>query len=193
MSPPAGRVEEIRIYPVKSLGGRSLPSTAVEASGLVGDRAYAVVGETGAVLRGKDLPALRDLPATGDPETDAAAVAAAVGSPVRLEPVADRQGAAAVHLVSRQALDRAAAGEVPEGCTAEDPRANLVLTLDDGEDERSWPGRRVRIGTAVLQATRRPKHCLGVYADVVEPGIVSVGDPVQVDDAGPAGLPRLAR
>jgi MOSC domain-containing protein YiiM len=33
--------------------------------------------------------------------------------------------------------------------------------------------------------TRTPKHCLGVYADVLRPGEVRVGDPVLVGD--PAG------
>ena len=81
-----------------------------------------------------------------------------------------------MHLVSRAAIERAAAGEVPEGCSADDPRANLVLTLDG--DERSWVGRELRVGEAVLEVTRTPKHCLGVYADVRRPGRITVGDAV---------------
>jgi MOSC domain-containing protein YiiM len=34
------------------------------------------------------------------------------------------------------------------------------------------------VGDVVLQVTRTPKHCLGVYADVRHPGRISVGDPV---------------
>jgi hypothetical protein len=83
---------------------------------------------------------------------------------------------APVHLVSRAAIDRAAGGDVPEGCSADDPRANLVLTLDG--DERSWVGRELRVGEAVLAITRTPKHCLGVYADVRKAGRISVGDAV---------------
>jgi uncharacterized protein len=82
-----------------------------------------------------------------------------------------------VHLVSRQAVDRAAAGEVPEGCSADDPRANLLLSLPE-DDERSWVGRRVTVGDVVLEVTRTPKHCLGVYADVRRGGVVTVGDAV---------------
>ena len=81
-----------------------------------------------------------------------------------------------MHLVSRAAIVRAAPGEVPEGCSPDDPRANLVLTLDG--DERSWVGRELRVGEAVLQVTRTPKHCLGVYADVRVPGRIAVGDAV---------------
>ncbi len=86
---------------------------------------------------------------------------------------------AAVHLVSRQALDRAAAGEVPQGCSADDPRANLLLFLPE-DDERTWVGRLLSVGDVVLEVTRTPKHCLGVYAEVRSPGVVTVGDPVRL-------------
>jgi hypothetical protein len=85
---------------------------------------------------------------------------------------------APVHVVSRGAIERAAKGEVPEGCSADDPRANLLLEIE--EDERGWVGRTVAIGTAVLRGTRTPKHCLGVYAEVHSPGRVEVGDPVRL-------------
>jgi len=32
--------------------------------------------------------------------------------------------------------------------------------------------------------TRTPKHCLGVYADVLRPGEVRVGDPVFLEEPG---------
>ena len=85
--------------------------------------------------------------------------------------------AAPVHLVSRGAVDRAAEGEVPEGCSADDPRANLVLQLTGDADERTWVGRRLQVGEAVLDVVRTPKHCLGVYAEVRTPGRVAEGDP----------------
>ena len=58
------------------------------------------------------------------------------------------------------------------------PAANLVLDLADGQDERSWVGREVRIGDAVLEITRTPRHCLGVYADVRHAGDLAVGDAI---------------
>jgi uncharacterized protein YcbX len=178
-----GRVEQIWVYPVRSLAGTPLPVVRVDPAGLAGDRLWTVVGDDGTVVRAKDAPALRDVPGTGDPTTDAAALTAVLGRPVRLDATsADAGQVAPVHVVSRQAVERAAAGDVPEGCSADDPRANLLLTLDGDDDERTWVGRVLRVGPAgrgaVLEVTRTPKHCLGVYADVRIPGEVRVGDPV---------------
>lgn len=169
----------IRIFPVKSLAGRAADVVDLLPTGPAGDRAWSVVdAATGEVVRGKHAPVLAGLVPTGDPDADARAVAGALGRPVRLARAGD-EGGAAVHLVSEQATARAAAGDVPEGCSAEDPRANLVLSLP-GDDERTWVGRTVRVGGAVLRITRTPKHCLGVYADVEVPGPVSVGDAVSL-------------
>ncbi len=175
---PAGRVEQIWIYPVRSLAGTSVPTAEIEAAGLRGDRVWTAVGEDGAVLRAKHAPAMAAVPASGDPEADAATLTAALGRPVHLEAGPPAPGSAPVHLVSRQAIVRAAAGDVPEGCSADDPRANLLLHLEGDADERTWVGRRLRVGTAVMQVTRTPKHCLGVYAEVTSAGSVAVGDPV---------------
>ena len=83
----------------------------------------------------------RTCPAPATRRPTRAALTAALGRAVRLVPTPEeRAGVAPVHLVSRQAIDRAAAGDVPEGCSADDPRANLLLSLD-GDDERTWVGR----------------------------------------------------
>jgi uncharacterized protein YcbX len=175
----AGRLEQIWIYPVRSLAGTTVPRVEVAADGLVGDRVFTVLAEDGTPVRGKDAPVMRALRPTGDPDADTAAVAAALGHPVHL--AADRagnSGVAPVHLVSTQALARAAGGDVPDGCSPDDPRANLVLALAGEDDERTWVGRQVHIGDVVLEITRTPKHCLGVYADVRRAGELAVGDAV---------------
>ncbi|MGY1803989.1 MOSC N-terminal beta barrel domain-containing protein [Blastococcus sp. SYSU D00922] len=169
-----GRVAEIRVYPVRSLAGTAVETVEAGSGGLAGDRVWTVVGEDGPV-RAKDAPALATLdPAAADPVS----LSEVLGRPVHLEQLPPQPGVAPVHLVSRAAVDRAAAGEVPEGCSADDPRANLLLDLDLDGDERAWVGRHLRIGGAVLRLTRTPKHCLGVYADVLTPGVVRTGDPV---------------
>jgi MOSC domain-containing protein YiiM len=168
-----GRVERVWIYPVRALAGTPVPTVEIGVAGLAGDRALTVVDDDGRAVRAKDAPVLSSL---SGPDADAAWLSAALGRPVHLEPLPPGPGVAPVHLVSRQAIARAALGDVPQGCSAEDPRANLLLTLDG--DERTWVGRNLRVGDAVLRVTRTPKHCLGVYADVVTPGAVRTGDPV---------------
>jgi uncharacterized protein YcbX len=175
----AGSVARIWIYPVKSLGGVALDRVRLLPSGPEGDRAWSVVeAASGELVRGKHAPGLAELRPSGDPDADRATISDTLGRPVRLR-AADGSAAdvAAVHLVSRQAVDRAAAGEVPDGCSADDPRANVLLDLGE-EDERGWVGRTVRIGDAELVVTRLPKHCLGVYAEVRQPGEITVGDAV---------------
>lgn len=172
-----GTVEQIWVYPVRSLAGAAVPAAEVTGRGVAGDRAWTVLGDDDRVVRAKDTPGMADVPGTGDPDVDARALTTALGRAVHVVPTPDEGTAVApVHLVSRGAIERAAAGEVPEGCSADDPRANLVLALDG--DERTWVGRELRVGEAVLAVTRTPKHCLGVYADVRRPGRISVGDRV---------------
>jgi uncharacterized protein YcbX len=176
---PVGTVASIRVYPVRSLAGVVRTSAKVGAAGLDGDRAATVIGDDGRPVRGKDAPALREVTPTGDAGADAVALSGLLGRPVRIVADADAPaGQAAVHLVSTAALARAAAGEVPAGCSAEDPRANLVLELTGEDDERAWVGRLLHVGDVVLEVSRTPKHCLGIYAEVRRAGRVSVGDAV---------------
>lgn len=180
-----GSVGQITVYPVKSLGGHTLPAVQVDQGGLAGDRAYSVVdATTGERVTVKTTPQLREVVSTGDTEADTITLTEVLGRPVRLA-AADggpQVDAAAVHLVSRTAIARAAAGEVPEGCSADDPRANLLLHLAGDQDERSWVGRRLRVGGVELDVVRTPKHCLGVYAEVRVPGRVAAGDEVRLVD-----------
>ena len=172
----AGRIERIHVFPVKSLAAVQVDTVDIGPDGLVGDRTRAVVDAEGRPIRAKDAPALAAL----DPDVDDVTLSAAVGRPVHLAALAPQPGVAPVHLVSRQAIERAALGDVPEGCSAEDPRANLLVDLDGDDDERDWVGRTLRIGDAVLEVTRTPQHCLGVYAEVRHAGRVTVGDAVLI-------------
>jgi uncharacterized protein YcbX len=178
-----GSVLQVTVYPVKSLGGRTVAEAEVGASGLTGDRVWTVVdATTGERVTVKTTPAMAGVVATGDAEADTATLTEVLGRPLRLERSGTPQvDGAAVHLVSRAAVDRAATGVVPEGCSADDPRANLLLDLPDGADERGWVGRTLRVGEVELVVTRTPRHCLGVYADVRRPGRVHVGDRVALD------------
>jgi uncharacterized protein YcbX len=172
-----GRVEAIWVYPVKSLAGTAVPAAGIGPTGLDGDRTWTVVDDDGP-LRAKDAPEVATVPGNADHGVVTARLSGLLGRTVRLEPGVDRPGTAPVHLVSRQAIDRAALGDVPEGCSADDPRANLIVTLDGDDDERTWVGRTIRVGEAVLDVVRTPKHCLGVYAEVRHAGRVTAGDAV---------------
>ena len=181
MNDSVGRVASISVYPVKSLAGRTVPAAEVDAAGLRGDRAWSVVdADTGERVTVKTTPQLGEVVPTGDTEADTITLSEVLGRPVRLARTADgpQVDAAAVHLVSRGAIDRAAGGDVPDGCSADDPRANLVLQLTGEADERAWVGRRLQVGEAVLEVVRTPRHCLGVYAEVRTPGRVAEGDAV---------------
>jgi uncharacterized protein YcbX len=142
-----------------------------------------VDADSGERLTTRSAPRMAGVVATEDGEADTITLTEVLGRPVRLEPAdgAATDGAA-VHLVSRAAIARAAGGDVPEGCSADDPRANVLLDLAGDADERAWVGRVVRLGEVRLRVTRTPKHCLGVYAEVLAPGRIRSGDPVELVD-----------
>lgn len=54
-------------------------------------------------------------------------------------------------------------------------RANIVVTMPSAALAAS-SGRELRIGGARVRIDRRPSACEGMYAEVVEPGEVAVGD-----------------
>ena len=197
-----GTVSAVWVYPVKSLAGTSVEAAQVGPTGLEGDRTHSVVDVTsGERITAKDEPRLRELiaapgqahPAIRVPDAEigeqvpAAALSGWLDRPVDLA-VTDADGGHAVdafpvHLVSEGAMLTADPHAGPEACDVNDPRANLVLKLDaQGDAERGWLGRRIQVGEAILSITRTPKHCLGVYAEVVTPGRVAAGDPVRLAD-----------
>jgi uncharacterized protein YcbX len=107
---------------------------------------------------------LRIYPVKGEPAVELDSVSI---SPEGL--AGDRRKGAPVHLVSAQAIERAG---------QDAPRANLLLDLPD-DDERDWIGQDIQIGSARMTVVRAPRHCLGVYAEVVSPGRVNLGDSVR--------------
>ncbi len=102
-------------------------------------------------------------PQKGEPGVDLPTVA--------VEPdglTGDRRKKAAVHLVRLEDTD-----------VEDPPRANIVL--DTPEDLMELAGRTVTVGTVVLRITGPARNCPGVYAEVVTPGQVSVGDEARPD------------
>lgn len=199
-----GRVSGLRSFPVKSLDAPQLDRVRVLPTGLEHDRGWAVVDDaSGAVVTAKHAPALRELSAAvvadaSTPELSAPAagplaaeqvpetLGRLVGRPARLQAAdgAAFTDVAPVHVVSRQSVERAAADEGTTlddpACSIEQPRANLVLDLAGDELETAWVGRELQVGDVVLRISKQPKHCLGVYADVVRPGTLEVGADVRL-------------
>ncbi len=189
-----GRVAGLAVYPLKSAQGVALDEADLTGTGLAGDRRWALTVD-GEVVGAKQVPGLAALRVRcrddalwvevdgGLRPADARTLAGLLGLTGRVELVEDAAGhpqMASVHLVSRDAPD------LP-GCGVE-PRANIVLELGSPGEERRWLDSRVGIGSGELSVTRLPKRCLGVYAEVIRPGRVRVGDEVRIRTAAPAGV-----
>ncbi|MEZ0492905.1 MOSC N-terminal beta barrel domain-containing protein [Kineococcus sp. TBRC 1896] len=185
-----GALREIHLFPVKSAGGISPDAARVGLDGLDGDRSHAVVDDLGRVLAAKRTPGLRELRVRGDGsgppvllvpgDEDLATFLGVPGAHLAPVPGGARQ-VEAVHVVTlRQRADPVA------GDTS---RANLVLDLDldlgSDPDLGLAPGGRLRVGAALLEVVGVPRHCGGVFARVVEPGALRVGDVVETG-VGPA-------
>src|SRR5262245_61753127 len=61
------------------------------------------------------------------------------------------------------------------------PKANIVIDVDPSVLE-DLVGKVIRLGDCTLTVTQKPSQCAGVYAEVVEPGEVSVDDALLVAD-----------
>jgi uncharacterized protein len=199
---PVARVHQVWVFPVKSMRGTSLSSTAVTAGGLAQDRAWAVVDGAGATVSAAAVPRLRQVAAEAVGEGVVAidvpgslpgltgsdadeALSSWLGRPLRLEHRGDAGfvDVAPVHLVSTFSMTHSAHAEECDACDIREPRANLVLEFsvldhEAGSTERDWIGRSVTLGAVTLDVVRRPDHCLGVYANVATTGRVQVGDEV---------------
>jgi len=83
------KVVALRRYPVKSLGGESLGSVAVDARGLAGDRWYAVVDGDGRLAAGKDSRRFRRRDAVFSYAAHTASTSVVVTGPARSWSVGD--------------------------------------------------------------------------------------------------------
>jgi uncharacterized protein YcbX len=208
------RVAELWRYPVKSMAGERIAAADIRAGGIPGDRlVYAAGG--GRLLTARTHPALLGfhaaLGADGEPLVEgrpwsdpeiAARLRAAVAPAARLV----RSDAAGVFdvLPLLVATDGAVAAL---GVDHRRLRPNIVVADVDGLAEREWPGRRLRIGTALIEAVKLRGRCVMTTYDpdtqvqdlsvlnrivrefgghmaldcaVVAPGRVAVGDAVEL-------------
>lgn len=220
-------VTSLHTYPVKSMLGEAVGFLDVDERGCVGDRSWSVRTAAGKIGSGKNnkrfetVPGLLELVAArldgrvvvrfpdgtvcGVDDPDAAArVSHHVGRPVTLarETTVSHFDDGPVSLVGRASVDALSdyRGEPVEPARF---RPNIVLEGAAGFAEDRWVGRRVHVGTSVLQVSmpsprcvmidaktaelpaqpgnltaigRLNDACLGVIATVVRPGRIRVGD-----------------
>lgn len=209
-------VAELWRYPVKSLAGERLQRAVIGHDGIAGDRVVHVEDGRGRVVTSRTHPMLLALHATlgddgeplveGDRWTSGEALTA-----VRLA-AAEDDAALAAHggsdgfdvLPLLVATDGAIAAL---GVDHRRLRPNIVIAGVDGLAERAWPGRRLRIGDAVITVAKLRGRCvmttydpdtqeqdlsvlrrivtdfggrMALDCDVVEGGVVSVGDRVEL-------------
>jgi hypothetical protein len=210
----AMRVAELWRYPVKSLAGEPLDSAELTATGIPGDRVVQVYAG-GRVVTSRTSPRLLGLKAAlgpdGEPLIDglpwiepavAAAIEAAAGPGARL---ARDDGPARFDVLPLLIATDGAIGAL--GLDRRRFRPNVLVGGVEGLAERGWPGRRARIGQAVVafqtlrgrcvmttydpdtlepdpgvlrRIVRQMQGRLALDSYVVQPGRVAVGDPVEL-------------
>lgn len=197
MTHAAGIVTELYRYPVKSMAGERLDTVRLDDGRVRGDRTYALHHEDGKLGSGKNSRRFRrvegllnyrarydgDTPVVTFPDgrdlrADApgfdAALAAALGVPVRLSPEdggashgrpgrgrGSHLDAAPVHILTTASL-RWLSAELPDAAIAVARfRPNIVVDLPgDTPIEDAWVGRRLRIGGAEVAVRKRVERCV---------------------------------
>ncbi|MEX2146381.1 MAG: MOSC N-terminal beta barrel domain-containing protein [Candidatus Rokuibacteriota bacterium] len=209
-------VAELWRYPGKSRAGERLQRAEIGRDGIAGDRVVHVQDGRGRVVTSRTHPMLLGLHATlGDD-----------GEPlVEGEPWSSEDAVTAVRMAAAEDEATLARHEGREGfdvlplLIATDGalaalgvdhrrlRPNIVIAGVDGLAERAWPGRRLRIGAAVISVAKLRGRCvmttydpdtqeqdlsvlrrivsefggrMALDCDVVEAGAVSVGDRVEL-------------
>ncbi|HEV8587009.1 MAG TPA: MOSC N-terminal beta barrel domain-containing protein [Methylomirabilota bacterium] len=161
-------VAELWRYPVKSMAGERIEATEIRKNGIPGDRVVYAENGHARVLTARAHPGLLGFHATlgadGEPRVDgrpwsdpeiAARVRAAVTPATRLA----RSGGAGVFdvLPLLVATDGALAAL---GVDRRRLRPNIVIAGVEGLAERDWPGRRLRIGGALIAVAKLRGRCV---------------------------------
>ncbi len=199
------QLAEIRRFPVKSMLGEAVSASDIGERGLAGDRLWAVRDADGKFGSGKNTRRFRRMPGlfrfrayTAEPApvvempdgrrfaandaTGHGAVSEILGRTVTLTPEAsvphhDEGPVSLLTTASLRALSQLSAGE-PGGGGVNPVRFRANLLIDDAGDgfpEDNWPGRRLRVGDAVVLRIMRPlTRC--VMVDMPQDGAVERND-----------------
>jgi len=207
-------VGEIWRYPVKSMGGERLDVTVLTADGIPGDRVVHA-RDLRDVLTARSHPALLGFHGSLGPDDEplvdgelwssksvAAKIHQAVGPDVRLARFdgPERFDVLPLLVATDGAIDAL-------GMDRRRFRPNILVSGTTTDDERSWPGRRLRVGRAIIAVASLRQRCVMTTYDpdtqvqdvsilrrivrerggrlaldcrVIEAGRVALGDPVEV-------------
>lgn len=161
-------VKEIWRYPVKSMAGESLSKANVSPLGIEGDRVVLVVNSQGRVVTARSHPALLGHKGTTSADGMPLVDGRPWSEPSVLADVRAIAGprAALIHDESADRFDILPLLVATDGAIAafgrdgRRLRPNLVIGGVDGLDERKWPGRRLRIGSVVINLDSLRGRCV---------------------------------
>jgi uncharacterized protein YcbX len=161
-------VKELWRYPVKSLAGEQIAETRVDQLGIVGDRQIVVRNRPGRVLTSRTHHHLLGLKGTLDSHGGARISGYAWDSPEALRLIRSAAGPDA-EVFSDEGAERfdvlplliATDGAIEHmGFDGRRLRPNIVIGGVAGLEERTWPGRRLRIGDAVINVAQLRGRCV---------------------------------
>jgi len=208
-------VAELWRYPVKSLAGERLDEAEISADGIPGDRLVQVYDAEGRIVTSRTTPRLLGLKGSLSPMGETlvnghawtvpevgAAIEAAAGPGARLvrDDGPDRFDVLPLLVATDGAVNAL-------GLDRRRFRPNILVAGVDGLAERDWPGRRARVGGAIIGFKKLRGRCVMTTYDpdtleqdptvlrrivqemggrlaldtyVVRGGRVAVGDPVEL-------------
>jgi uncharacterized protein YcbX len=161
-------VAELWRYPVKSMAGESLKSAELGQLGILGDRIVHVEDGQGRVLTARTHPRLLALRPTLGPDGEPLVDGRPWSDPeigTRVETSAE----AGARLVKYEGPERfdvlpllvATDGAIAAlGVDGRRLRPNVVIGGVDGLAEREWPGRRLRLATAIIEVVKLRGRCV---------------------------------
>ena len=161
-------VAELWRFPVKSLRGERLAGAELFEGGIPGDRVVHVRTREGRVVTSRIRPGLLSLAGALGPDGDPLIDGRSWRDPASLQAVREATNAE-VLLARYEGLERF---DVLPLCIATDGaiaalgidgrrlRPNIVVGGVEGLAEREWPGRRLRIGSAVIEVVQLRGRCV---------------------------------
>ena len=162
-------VAELWRYPVKSLAGERIEAAELRPDGIVGDRNVVVYDQaSGRVITSRTQPKLLGLHGTLGPDGQALIDGRPWDGPESAEAVRAAAGrqAGLARYDGPQRFDVLPLLVATDGAIAalgEDHRRlrpNIVVGGVDGLTERSWPGRRLRIGDVMIGLDSLRGRCI---------------------------------